>query len=108
MTEEAEKLVNTGEEEKDEVIGEKENVTNKELEMKTHDLVVLGASGFTGQYVVQYVLGAVKEHGVTWAVAGRNETKLRSVLKSVGEKLGEDISTTPVIICDSSSPESLP
>ena len=52
MTEEAEKLINTGEEEKDEVIGEKENVTNKELEMKTetHDLVVLGASGFTGNF----------------------------------------------------------
>ena len=50
MTEEAEKLINTGEEEKDELIGGKENATNEELEIKTetHDLVVLGASGFTG------------------------------------------------------------
>ena len=51
---------------------------------------------------------------------GRNETKLRSVLKSAGEKLGDDISDTPVsniqppsnisfqvLTCDSSSPESL-
>ena len=52
MTEEAEKLISTGEEEKDEVIGEKENVNNGGLEMKTdsYDLVVLGASGFTGNY----------------------------------------------------------
>jgi len=111
MTEEAEKLLHPGEEEKDdekEVVKENENVKG-EIEMKTdtHDLVILGASGFTGQYVVQYVFRAVKEHGITWAVAGRNETKLRSVLKSVGEKLGEDISQTPVLTCDSSSPESL-
>jgi len=110
MTEEAEKLISTAkEEDKDDASGEKENVNHGESEMKTdtYDLVVLGASGFTGQYVVQYVFRAVKEHGITWAVAGRNETKLRSVLKSVGEKLGEDISHTPVLTCDSSSPESL-
>ena len=54
MTEEAEKLIGTGEEEKDdekEVVKEKENL-NGELEMKTdtYDLVILGASGFTGYY----------------------------------------------------------
>ena len=54
MTEEAEKLIGTGEEEKDdekEVVKEKENLTG-ELEMKTdtYDLVILGASGFTGYY----------------------------------------------------------
>ena len=54
MTEEAEKLIGTGEEEKDdekEVVKEKENL-NGELEMKTdtYDLVILGASGFTGYH----------------------------------------------------------
>ena len=54
MTEEAEKLIGTGEEEKDdekEMVKEKENLTG-ELEMKTdtYDLVILGASGFTGYY----------------------------------------------------------
>ena len=51
MTEEAEKLICTGGEEgKDDAVGEKENVNRGELEMKTdtYDLVVLGASGFTG------------------------------------------------------------
>ena len=52
MTEEAEKLISTGEEEKEAMIGEKDNVNNGGLEMKTdsYDLVVLGASGFTGNY----------------------------------------------------------
>ena len=55
MTEEAEKLISKGEEEKDEVVGEKKNVNPGELEMKTdaYDLVVLGASGFTGNYPKQ-------------------------------------------------------
>ena len=55
MTEEAEKLLHPGEEEKDdekEVVEEKEDVKG-EIEMKTdtHDLVILGASGFTGNYL---------------------------------------------------------
>ena len=53
MTEEAEKLISTAkEEDKDDASGEKENVNHGELEMKTdtYDLVVLGASGFTGNY----------------------------------------------------------
>ena len=53
MTEEAEKLISTAkEEDKDDASGEKENVNHGETEMKTdtYDLVVLGASGFTGNY----------------------------------------------------------
>ena len=40
------------EEDKDDASGEKENVNHGETEMKTdtYDLVVLGASGFTGNY----------------------------------------------------------
>jgi len=113
MTEEAEKLINQSQEEKDE---DKEDVEKRDHEkediealeaMEIFDLVILGASGFTGKYVVQYVFRAAKEHGISWAVAGRNESKLRSVLKDIGEKLEADISGTPVITCDSSSPDSL-
>ena len=55
MTEEAEKLLHPGEEEKDdekEVVEEKEDVKG-EIEMKTdtYDLLILGASGFTGNYM---------------------------------------------------------
>ena len=54
MTEEAEKLLHPGEEEKDDEKEVKENENVKgEIEMKTdtHDLVILGASGFTGNYL---------------------------------------------------------
>ena len=32
--------------------------------MNRYDLVIYGASGFTGQYVVEFVYRAAKEHGM--------------------------------------------
>ena len=32
--------------------------------MNRYDLVIYGASGFTGQYVVEFVHRAAKEHGM--------------------------------------------
>ena len=44
-----------------------------------YDLVIIGASGFTGKLVVEYLL---KEYGAvnkefTWAIAGRNHDRDR-------------------------------
>jgi len=75
--------------------------------MSRYDLVIYGASGFTGQFVIEFVHKAAIEHGISWAVSGRNEGKLRSTLESAGKKVGADLSTTPVIICDSSDQSSL-
>eukprot|EP00088_Acartia_fossae_P067644 TRINITY_DN8463_c0_g1_i11.p1 TRINITY_DN8463_c0_g1~~TRINITY_DN8463_c0_g1_i11.p1 ORF type:complete len:419 (-),score=82.97 TRINITY_DN8463_c0_g1_i11:598-1854(-) len=75
--------------------------------MERYDLVVYGASGFTGQYVVEYVHRAALETGVTWAVAGRNESKLLQVLNQASEVVGADLKETPKIICDCSDTESL-
>jgi len=75
--------------------------------MNRYDLVIYGASGFTGQYVVEFVYRAAKEHGVTWAVAGRNESKLLQVLKNASETVGADLKESPKIICDCSDTESL-
>ena len=40
--------------------------------MSRYDICVFGASGFTGQYVVEYVAKAVRDQGndLRWAVAG--------------------------------------
>jgi len=65
-------------------------------------MVVYGASGFTGQYVVEFVYRAAQEHRISWAVSGRNEGKLRATLDSAGQRLGADLSSTPIIISDSS------
>ncbi len=39
---------------------------------RPYEIVVFGASGFTGQYVVEYVAKAVAKQGdgLKWAVAG--------------------------------------
>ena len=67
------------------------------------DVVVYGASGFTGRLVAQYLAGrASGQPGPVgaWAVAGRNEAKLRGVM----DELGVD---APVIVADASDAASL-
>ena len=50
-----------------------------------HDLVVMGATGFTGKLVVEYL---IKNYGVrnqhfTWAIAGRSLSKLEKLKDSL-------------------------
>lgn len=56
-------------------------------------LVVFGASGFTGQFVVEELARVAAEDelrgSVRWAVAGRDKQKLQAVLERAAEKLGE-------------------
>merc|ERR1719334_672615 len=66
--------------------------------MSRYDLVVYGASGFTGQFVVEYVHRAAEEQGLSWAVAGRSEGKLRSTLDSAGAMVEAELSGTPIIV----------
>ena len=72
-----------------------------------YDLIVFGATGFTGKLVVEYLL---KNYGIinsqfTWAIAGRNETKLKKLNKSFFNinKESVDIDTFVVDSFDSSS-----
>ena len=47
---------------------------------KTFDLVVHGATGFTGRLVVEYLLAKYPAgSGVRWAIGGRNRSKLEAV-----------------------------
>lgn len=63
---------------------------------RTYDVVVLGSTGFTGRLVAEYLL---KQYGLggdlNWAMAGRNEGKL----KSIRSLLGND--EIPLVVCDS-------
>lgn len=59
------------------------------------DVVVYGATGFTGKLVAAYLAGRTTER-VRWAIAGRNADKLRA--------LGFDV---PVIVANSNDPASL-
>ncbi len=58
------------------------------------DLVLYGASGFVGRQTVAYI--AMHASDLRWAVAGRNEAKLREVLAKVGGAASE----AEVIVAD--------
>ena len=65
---------------------------------KIYDIIVWGASGFTGRLAVDYIYKNQGNSNLTWAVAGRNESKISEVLD------GKDI---PIIIADSHDKGSL-
>jgi short subunit dehydrogenase-like uncharacterized protein len=71
-----------------------------------YDIVLYGASGFTGAYVLE-TLAKSAHQDVKFAVAGRSEQKLKKVLKEVSESTGHDLTDTPIIIADSSNENSL-
>jgi len=64
------------------------------------DLIVYGATGFTGRLVAEYL---VQTYGkVAWAMAGRSESKLASVRDEIGAP--KDL---PLIVADGSNRASL-
>lgn len=68
------------------------------------DLVLMGATGFTGQLVAEYLLGRYGTDGdLRWALAGRNTRKL----ERVRDGLGEAASSLPLIEADSFDRKSL-
>lgn len=76
--------------------------------MSRLDLLVFGATGFTGKFVVREVAQLAQEKGnLQWGIAGRNETNLKELLRTLSNKTGEDITNVPVIIADVSDEKSL-
>ncbi|HBU60879.1 MAG: saccharopine dehydrogenase [Oceanicaulis sp.] len=65
------------------------------------DVVIYGATGFTGRLVAEYL---ASEYGkdIAWAMAGRSEDKLKRVRDEIGAP-----SDTPLIVADASDPASL-
>lgn len=69
------------------------------------DVIIFGASGYTGKYTV---FEAVKVlDGLKWGIAGRNKEKLENVLKEMGEKAKTDLSKIPIVIADVNDEKSL-
>jgi short subunit dehydrogenase-like uncharacterized protein len=67
------------------------------------DIVVYGASGFTGQLVAEYLAAHYKgDRSLTWAMAGRSLDKLAAVRDAIGAR-----KDTPLIAADASDPASL-
>jgi short subunit dehydrogenase-like uncharacterized protein len=53
-----------------------------------YDIVIYGASGFTGQYVLESFVNSEEYNKMAIAVAGRSEKKLQQTLRHVGELTG--------------------
>ncbi len=67
------------------------------------DIIVYGATGFTGQLVAEYLAQHYVGKGdPKWAMAGRNLEKLASVRDAIGAP-----ADTPLIVADASNPASL-
>ncbi|MBR1120592.1 saccharopine dehydrogenase NADP-binding domain-containing protein [Bradyrhizobium lablabi] len=67
------------------------------------DIVVYGATGFTGQLVAEYLAEHYKGDGnLKWALAGRSKDKLASVRDAVGAP-----ADTPLIVADAGDVASL-
>ena len=67
------------------------------------DLVVHGATGFTGRLVVEYLLKRYPAgSGLRWAMGGRNADKLAAVRDELGAP-----ADTPLVVTDTADPASL-
>ena len=48
------------------------------------DILIFGATGFTGQYVVKEAVRLSKIKGFTWGVAGRRQEALEALVADAG------------------------
>ncbi|WP_209348812.1 saccharopine dehydrogenase NADP-binding domain-containing protein [Pontixanthobacter sp. CEM42] len=73
-------------------------------ENREFDIVVYGATGYTGRLVAEYLVNQYggRDDGPKWAMAGRNQSKLEDVRDLIGAP-----KDTPLIVADASDPDSL-
>uniref|UniRef100_A0A8C5BEF1 Saccharopine dehydrogenase-like oxidoreductase n=1 Tax=Gadus morhua TaxID=8049 RepID=A0A8C5BEF1_GADMO len=78
---------------------------------RPYHIIIFGASGFTGQYVVEEVARTVSEGPsgtLRWAVAGRSKAKLEKVLEQAAGALSKpELRTVDIIVSDVKEPDSL-
>tara|TARA_B100001057_G_scaffold152219_1_gene152243 strand:+ start:1472 stop:2674 length:1203 start_codon:yes stop_codon:yes gene_type:complete len=68
---------------------------------REYDIIIWGASGFTGRLVAEYLYKNYNAKDLNWAIAGRNELKL----SSIREKFLDN--TIPIVLADSFNENSL-
>ena len=72
------------------------------------DVVVWGATGFTGRLTAEYLLERYGiDEGLRWAIAGRNPGKLEEVKQALGRGTGKDTGSLAVLLGDSDDEDSL-
>src|SRR6266403_2454176 len=79
------------------------NTRESKMPSPKFDIVVYGATGFTGQLVAEYLAAHYKgDANLKWAMAGRSKDKLAAVRDAIGAP-----ADTPLIVADASDPASL-
>ena len=66
------------------------------------DVIVYGASGFTGRLVAEYLAQHKSGSDIKWAMAGRNGDKLAAVRDEIGAP-----QDTPLVVADADDPASI-
>ena len=76
------------------------------MEKREFDIIVWGATGFTGQLVVEYLTQTYGVDGeLKWAIAGRNAEKLEALRRTtLPDALHESL---PIVVADSADADSL-
>ena len=72
---------------------------------REHDIVIFGATGFTGELTAAYLAEHAPE-GLRWALAGRNQAKLEDVRKRLA-RIDAGLADLPLLHADSSDDASL-
>jgi short subunit dehydrogenase-like uncharacterized protein len=72
---------------------------------KLYDIVLWGATGYTGQLVAEY-LALTTDNSVRWAIAGRNQEKLEKLRESL-TAVSSSLAALPILIGDSQDRASL-
>lgn len=76
------------------------------MQTKEFDIVVHGATGFTGRLVVEYLMGRYpnggNDAGLRWAMGGRSAAKLAAVRDEIGAP-----ADTPLVVTDAADAASL-
>ncbi len=76
------------------------------MSKREFDLIVWGATGFTGQLVVEYLVETYGVDGdLRWAIAGRNHNKLDAVRQACLAAAQRD--KLPILLADSADPGSM-
>lgn len=73
---------------------------------RTFDVVVWGATGFTGRLVAEHLARDYKT-GVKWAIAGRSQERLEKLRLELSEQYGSELKNVPILIGDAKNQASL-
>ena len=63
------------------------------------DVILYGASGFTGKLVCRHLAQSYGNSNIKWAMAGRNRQKLELVRDEISH-INASCSTVPILVAD--------